>query len=346
MATSILSVITEYCSIYVDDLNMSELAATDPPLFARNAWQLLKPALAKFTHPPEMQSYLSYEEPTYESITYTTRYECNAVSGNFEVIYDGSFTFDGTETLPKFVYVDPKFTETDFDLWSGYVDNTKGVHTVYMSVPAINAYLHDDENDYYYANTYIGRGTGTVGFIAYETYEAGIVQPGTYKVRVFTTDTFRMKLGEKYKGYDLCGVRMRYYDRTGNLVLVPMPCYYDAATGDVFVAPTQDVAEGAEFEIDFYKDGQFNNTLTPQMCDIIGLCFQYVWQDRFNTDWLSIVSKIEDKSFQEQNRANKMNADGMRLREMAVKLYDSMRKFEQDVAYKSRFPGGTGIQIK
>lgn len=244
MATSILSVITEYCSIYVDDLNMSELAATDPPLFARNAWQLLKPALAKFTHPPEMQGYIF-----------------------------------GTETNPNLV--EPEY------------DSTTSITADVVYSPTIN-----------------------------------------------------IDLGEDYAGYDLCAVRYRYTDRTGNVVLVPYSSTYDSATGNIVVCNPSELPAGSVFEIDFYKDGYFVNTLTPQMCDIIGLCFQYVWQDRFNTDWLSIVSKIEDKSFQEQNRANKMNSDGMRLREIAVKLYDSMRKFEQDVYYRTRFPGGTGVQIK
>ena len=344
MATSILSVITEYCSIYVDDLNMSELAATDPPLFARNAWQLLKPALAKFTHPPEMQSYLSYEEPTYDGTTWVATADYEAVSGTLNVVYNGTATLDGTETYPITLETKPGTDFSGFESWSGYINNLRGSHTTFIGVPVIKSNIID-EYDMQIGTAYMGTMNNALGFIAYDDDYNEHVMAGTFKLQLFTTNTFRISLGEEYKGYDLCGVRMRYYDRTGALMLIPMPCYYDSATGDVFVAPTQDVAEGTEFEIDFYKDGQFNNTLTPQMCDVIGLCFQYVWQDRFNTDWLSIVSKIEDKSFQEQNRANKMNADGMRLREIAIKLYDSMRKFEQDVAYKSRFPGGTGIHI-
>lgn len=251
MATQILPVITGYCSIYVDDINMSELAASDPPLFARNMWQLLKPALAKFDHPIEMQGFIfgtesspNLIEPTYDSTTYTT-----------SVDYSADFTF---------------------------------------------------------------------------------------------------MLGEAYADYDVVATRLKCHDKTGNVYFVP----YECTTSKVQIGtitmlnvtisvPSGDtIPAGSVFDIDFYKDGYFVNTLTPQMCDIIGLCFQYVWQDRFNTDWLSIVSKVEDKSFQEQNRANKMNADGMRLRDISVKLYDKMRKFEQDVYYKNTFPGGTGISIK
>lgn len=244
MATQILSVITEYCATYVDDINMSELAVTDAPLYARNMWQILKPALAKFSHPIEMQNYLF-----------------------------------GTESNPNIV--EPEF------------DSTTSITADIIYSPTIN-----------------------------------------------------IDLGEDYAGYDLCAVRYRYTDRTGNVVLVPYNSTYDSETGNIVVCNPSELPAESVFEIDFYKDGYFKNTLTPQMCDIIGLCFQYVWQDRFNTDWLSIVSKIEDKSFQEQNRANKMNADGLRLREMSVKLYDAMRKFEQDVYYKSRFTGGTGVIVQ
>lgn len=244
MSTQILSVITDYCSIYVDDLNMSELASSDPPLFARNMWQLLKPALSKFTNPPEMQAYIF-----------------------------------GTETNPKLI--EPSYDST----------------------------LYTTEVDY--------------------------------------SADFTINLGTDYTDYDIAAVRYRFEDRTGSIVYIPFACEYDSTFGIITVhVPTGEaVKAGSVFDIDLYADGYFVNTLSPQMCDIIGLCFQYVWQDRFNTDWLSIVSKIEDKSFQEQNRANKMNADSMRLREMATKLYDRMRKFEQDMAYKSTFPGGTGLVL-
>lgn len=247
MSTQILPVITGYCSIYVDDINMSELATSDPPLFARNMWQLLKPALAKFDHPPEMQKYIF-----------------------------------GTSDNPKLI--EPKYDDTTYTTSADY-----------------------------------------------------------------TTD-IQFPLSTEYQNYDIVAARLKSYDKTGNVYYVPYECSFTEIPQigimvTISVPSGTTVPAGSVFDLDFYKDGYFANTLSPQMCDIIGLCFQYVWQDRFNTDWLSIVSKVEDKSFQEQNRANKMNADGMRLRELSVKLYDKMRKFEQDVAYNNTFPGGVGIHI-
>ena len=250
MSTQILSVITDYCSVYVDDLNMSELATSDPPLFARNMWQLLKPALSKFDHPPEMQKYIF-----------------------------------GSSSEPNLI--EPSY------------DNT------------------------------------------------------TYTTAVDYSTNFSFMLGAEYADYDVVATRLKCYDRTGGVYFVPYECTADVVTVGtakmlnitVVVPVGETLPAGSVFDIDLYKDGYFVNTLTPSMCDIIGLCFQYVWQDRFNTDWLSIVSKIEDKSFQEQNRANKMNSDGMRLREMAAKLYDKMRKFEQDTFYNNTFHGGIGLHV-
>ena len=65
------------------------------------------------------------------------------------------------------------------------------------------------------------------------------------------------------------------------------------------------------------------------------MCFQVVWQDRFNTDWLSMVSKIDDRSFTEQNRANKIRADTERLRELYAKLSSEMRRYEQVLAQRA-----------
>ena len=95
--------------------------------------------------------------------------------------------------------------------------------------------------------------------------------------------------------------------------------------------------------MDFYKDGYFTETLSPEIMNILGMCFQEVWQTRFNNDWLSNVSKVEDKSFNEQNRANKMKADTERLREIRTIRAEAMRRLEQNSAYRKMFPIGRGL---
>ena len=55
-------------------------------------------------------------------------------------------------------------------------------------------------------------------------------------------------------------------------------------------------------------------------------------------DWLSNVSKVEDKSFYEQNRANKIRADNERLQVLKVNLAEAMRAYERNLAYRNKFP--------
>lgn len=231
--TPILKVITEYCSLYVDDIRLSDLASTDMPLYARRMYQYLKVGLPLFSIPENMQEYLM-----------------------------------GTESAPKFI--EPKF------------DNT----------------LYTTTEDY---NT-----------------------------------SFEVDLGEEYAGYELCACRVRTIDNAGDVILTAIPVDYNTKTGTITVNATDDcpVLSGTVLDIDFYTDGYFAENLTLSIMNILGMCFQVVWQDRFNTDWLSMVTKIEDKSFYEQNRANKMKSDTERLCQLRQKLYGEMRRYEQNLYQK------------
>lgn len=231
--TPILKVITEYCSLYVDDIRLSDLANTDMPLYARRMYQYFKAGLPLFSIPTEMQEYLL-----------------------------------GTESNPKLI--EPKFDST----------------------------LYTTTEDY--------------------------------------NSNFEINLGQDFVGYELCACRVRTIDKAGNVILTPISANYNAQTGAVEINATPDnpILNGTVFDFDFYTDGYFSETLTPSIMNILGMCFQVVWQDRFNTDWLSMVTKIEDKSFYEQNRANKMKADTERLYQLRQKLYGEMRRYEQNLYQK------------
>lgn len=236
--TPILQLISEYCSIYVDDIRLQDMAETNPPLYARKMVAYLKPAMALFTLPSYVQNYLL-----------------------------------GTNSDPK--YVEPQYTD-----------------------------------------------------VLYTTSQ-------TY------TENFSVDLGSEYAGYELVSCHIRITDNAGNVNLMPANiAAYDSDTGTVTIAVEQgnEIEQGTTLDFDFYTDGYFVNTLTPEMMNILGMCFQVVWQDRFNTDWLSNVSKVEDKSFFEQNRANKMRADTERLRELRQKLAAEMRAYEQRLYFKARIP--------
>ena len=146
------------------------------------------------------------------------------------------------------------------------------------------------------------------------------------------TSDFTISLGNEYKGYELFSCQIRSVDPLGNIVMTPVNASYNAEAGSVTISASPDnpVEIGTVFDMDFYKDGFFENSLTPEMMSILGMCFSVVWQTRFSTDWLSMVPKVEDRSFYEQNRANKINADSSRLELLRRNLAGEMRRFEQN----------------
>lgn len=240
--TPLLKVLTDFCAIYVDDINLSEKATTNPALFARKMWNYFQPAMALFNLPAEMPEYLI-----------------------------------GTPENPKFIL---------------------------------------------------------------PTYDSA-----SYTVQADTTTEINIILGNDYAFYDICSCSLKETDQFGNVSFSQYPCEYNEQTGTITISPQDGgtIAEGTTFEFDFYADGYFVENLSPQIMNILGMCFQVVWQDRFNTDWLSNVSKIEDKSFFEQNRANKMRADTERLDALRRKLSEEMRRFEQNLYQKQFVHSGLKI---
>lgn len=242
--TPILKVISEYCSIYVDDVRLQELSVTDSPLYARRMWQYFSAAIPLFALPAEMPDFLIGNKEK---------------QNLYEPSYDNTF------------YTVAETTESDLEI----------------------------------------------------------------------------DLGSEYAGYELFSCRVREVDALGNVSLIPTTAEYDAETGKVTIPASAEkpIEQGTVFDFDFYTDGYFVNDLTPSIMTILGMCFQVVWQDRFNTDWLSMVTKIEDKSFYEQNRANKQNADTARLVMLREKLAGEMRRFEQNQYYKQTIADGNRLKI-
>ena len=152
---------------------------------------------------------------------------------------------------------------------------------------------------------------------------------------------FTLELDESGKGYELFNCQIQELDDFDNVILYPTNvATYDSANGTVtfHATPGQPIAKGTVFNMDFYTDGYFMEDLTSDIMRILGMCFQLVWQMRFNNDWLSIVPKVEDKSFFEQNRANKMKTDDDRLDRYQSDLAGAMRRYEQKLVEKKVIP--------
>lgn len=254
--TPILKVITEYCSVYVDDINLQALAEEDTPLYARRMWGYFRPSIPLFNLPAEMPIYLM-----------------------------------------------------------GTPENPKLTEPIYGSFQ----YITDTE----------------------------------------LTSDFVLQLDDSGKGYELFCCRIRSFDDFDNAIMIPMGqairnkngtitvgiATYLPADGTVtfHATPENPIPKGTSFDMDFYTDGYFMETLSPEIMNILGMCFQIVWQTRFMNDWLSNVSKVEDKSFYEQNRANKIKADNERLNVLKVNLAEAMRRLEQNLAHRKMFPIGRGL---
>lgn len=236
--TPVLKVLTQYCDVYVDDIRLSEMKNTNPPLYANRMWGYLRTAIPLFNVPAEMQRY-----------------------------------FFGTETNPNFT--EPVFASTNYT-----PDGTE---------------------------------------------ENGV----------------SIVLGEEYRGYDLFQASVRRKNHDGTVSLLPYVAEYNSETGTV----TLGAPIGVTLVFDFYKDGCFSKDLTAEQMNILGLFFNVVWTMRFNQDWLSNVSKIEDGTFKEQNRANKMNADTERYRQVVAMAIGEMRRYEQNVYYRKIFPSGNGLNL-
>lgn len=243
MPTPILKVITEYCDVCVDDINLQALKTEDMPLYARKMWGYLRPSIPLFNHPSDMPIYLlgTVENPT-------------------------------------------------------------------LIEPKIGSYQ--------------------------------------YAAQTELTSDATVDLGEDFQGYELFCCRIQQADDFGNIIMLPTNAVtYNAETGQITIAASADapIPAGTVFDMDFYTDGAFEHTLSPEIMQILGICFQETWQDRFNTDWLSMVSKIDDRSFTEQNRANKVRADTERLIAIRTKRAEAMRRYENNLAFRRAFPEGSGL---
>ncbi len=243
MSTPILRVISEYCNIYVDDINLQQLAEEDKPLYARRMWGYFKPAISLFTLPAQMPIYLM-----------------------------------GTPANPKLIE------------------------------PIYGSFQYVVENE--------------------------------------MTSDFSIELNESGIGYELFSCRVREVDDFGNVIMLPTSnVKYDSETGIVtfYASPENPILKGTTYDMDFYTDGYFIENLTSEIMNILGLCFQVVWLTRFMNDWLSMVSKVEDKSFFEQNRANKMKANIEQVQYAETTKNQAMRRLEQNLVQRKTLPFGSFI---
>jgi hypothetical protein len=174
-----------------------------------------------------------------------------------------------------------------------------------------------------------------------------VMDNASYMIEDAENSDFIVPLGPAYAGFELCACQVKTYDALDNAILTPIPITYDISTGNITVHATNDnkVPQDAILEFDFYTDGEFVKDLSHEIMNLLGMCFKVVWQNRFNTNWLSMVPKIEDKSFFEQNRANKMNADSNKLQNDVRWLNEELQKFESNLCIRQFVPPMRRVKI-
>ena len=133
-------------------------------------------------------------------------------------------------------------------------------------------------------------------------------------------------------GYALCSVAAYSADRTKLSAYTDFT--YDAETGDVVFGLQS--AEGIEYTIDFYTDGEFPD-LTPAQTDLFALAIAIVWDMRMDRNWLNLQMKIHDSSFSTANEGNYAEKINQRLMRNVQMFRDALNKYEQDCAYRGRF---------
>lgn len=138
------------------------------------------------------------------------------------------------------------------------------------------------------------------------------------------------------QGYDICSAVTVSEDDMGNPVFTPIDVEYDGEAGTVTYAG--ELAEGERITMYFYTDGEFENTLSPEIMRILGLCIQLAWECRYVADWLNRTPKVQDKTFTLPNAANQERADTERIKALSDNLNDEMRRYEENLAYRNTMP--------
>ncbi len=151
----------------------------------------------------------------------------------------------------------------------------------------------------------------------------------------------------QFQNYTYISCRRILTDEFGDVEYVPYPISFDSTDGTVTFKATEEnpITAGARFDFDLYTDGWFENTLTPEMMGVLGLCFAYVWETRFINNWLSNTPKIEDSSFKEQNRANNKRADTERIKEIRAQRDSAIRRFSENAEIRT-FVHGSSRNMK
>ena len=139
-------------------------------------------------------------------------------------------------------------------------------------------------------------------------------------------------------GYDICSVTIRVEHPNNTVSLLPYSgAVYDPETGNVTFQ--QQTEAGINYDLDFYKDGEFP-TLTDKQMELAAYAIATLWDERFARNWIGMAPKLHDENFDAPNEPQYMEKSDKRLRENIVAFNDKLRDYEQMCAYNTVFRRG------
>lgn len=160
-----------------------------------------------------------------------------------------------------------------------------------------------------------------------------------YSYTVPSDTTFPITLDTGLAGYELCCVTIIGLDEYGNPEYTEVRDFvYDEETGELTL--NTETPAGTVYDINFYTDGQFTNTLPMEIKMILGECLHLVWEQRFSASWLDRAQKPRDKTFDLPNEANWTRAQMEKAELVRQRLNGLIYAFEQRIEYNRVFPRG------
>lgn len=174
----------------------------------------------------------------------------------------------------------------------------------------------------------------------FELLEEGIVAP-TFASGEWTS-TQESLSGETSietgdTGYQLACFTQQLVAPSGTAYVEPYSgATYDSNTG-IITFPQQS-AEGMTYFWDLYTDGSFMADLSATQMRLLGLATACVWDERFERNWLNIQMKLKDQNAETVNESNYMQASVARKTQNRAALDAELRKYEQDVTYRTVIP--------
>lgn len=106
---------------------------------------------------------------------------------------------------------------------------------------------------------------------------------------------------------------------------------YNAETGEITI--NEDIPEGTNVVVDFYKSGEFEADLTDEQIEILAYCIYVAWENRFINNVIERTAKIRDSGFSPISEASQMSANTERIRLANDTLQDMLRHYEQNQKY-------------